>query len=183
MAAILESSRLLLRPITLEDYRVRFDILSDPEGCRLMGTDPHENPDVIKNRIEAYQKLDEINFAHHWTLTSKVTGEALGFCDVYLPSPHLRCLGVCEVAFGLHPDFRRVGYMAEALRACLSHMIHREKFFRIEASVNPINHHSRLLLARLGFKVEGVQRQKWLWAGRRHDMLAYSLLADELQTV
>ncbi len=88
---------------------------------------------------------------------------------------------MCEISFGLADPYRGQGLMLEALQRCLQHMIETENFFRIEASVNPKNFRSIKLLESIGFRLEGVQRQKWIWNSQRHDMLAYAFLAADWQ--
>lgn len=176
MTPRLETPRLILRPLAREDAVIRYEIFNDPLKADELGADPYPDKMAAECQTLAYQKMDAVNFARHWTIEIKATGQACGFCDVYLPSPHLRPLGVCEVAFGLLEACRGYGYMAEALGLCTTHMHQREHFVRFEASVSPINYSSRQLLESLGFGLEGIQRKKWVWANQRHDMLAYALL-------
>lgn len=177
MTPYLETERIILRPMVQDDAAVRYEIFANPATVDILGADPYADLAAAERQVAAYQKMAAVNFSRHWTLALKTTGLAFGFCDVYLPSPHLRPLAVCEVAFGLVTPYRGYGYMAEALMSCLDHMIRDAHFFRFEASVSPANEASKQLLARLGFKLEGVQRQKWVWANQRHDMLGYALLA------
>lgn len=181
MTRVLETTRLTLRPIALADYRMRFDICNDATVTHVIGADPYANEDAARSLVTAYQQMDAINFSHHWTLTLNTHDNPIGFCDVYLPSPHLRSLGVCEVAFGLLEPYRRYGFMREGLVACLTEIIDRGGLFRIEASVNPVNEASIRLLVSLGFCREGVQRKKWVWGGERHDMLGFALLANDFK--
>lgn len=176
MTPRLETSRLILRPIAREDAVIRYEIFNDPLRADELGADPYLDMIAAECQTLAYQKMDAANFARHWAIEIKATGQPCGFCDIYLPSPHLRPLGVCEVAFGLLEAYRSYGYMAEALELCITHMNQREHFFRFEASVSPMNDSSRKLLEKLGFEVEGIQRKKWVWANQRHDMLGYALL-------
>lgn len=169
----------MLRPVEVGDAEIRFDILSNPEECAIIGADCQTDPEHMKNVVLAYRKMDEINFARHWTVVFRETLRPIGFCDVFLTSPHLRRFNVCEISFGLLKGSRGQGLMREAVQLCLQHMMGSEGFFRIEASVNPKNYRSINLLESVGFRFEGVQRQKWVWNSQRHDMLAYALLASE----
>lgn len=73
-----------------------------------------------------------------------------------------------------------MGYMQEALAACLHFIVKQEGFYRVEASVSPTNPASSRLLEKSGFVEEGLQRKKWLSGNDRYDMLAYALLAEDL---
>ena len=52
---------------------------------------------------------------------------------------------------------------------------------RIEANVNPSNQASSQLLEKLGFQLEGMQRQKWYWGGIPQDVLSYALISSRLK--
>lgn len=181
MGLRLETDRLFLRPIELQDVSVRYDVLCDPGECNVIGTDHYEAPDHLEAVVMAYQKMDHIHHARHWTVVLKGTGTAIGFCDIYLPGLHLQRSGICEVSYGLCRDYRGYGFMFEALQCCLYYAIEKDRLFRIEATVNQANRDSVKLLERIGFKFEGIQRKKLIWSSQRHDMLGYALLADEMR--
>lgn len=69
--------------------------------------------------------------------------------------------------------------MQEALAEVIKFMTQQRNFFRIEALVSPTNAPSQALLQKLGFKQEGLHRQKLRFGQQRYDMLSYALLATE----
>ena len=67
--------------------------------------------------------------------------------------------------------------MSEALRALLPWGVDQMGLRRVEALVHPENTPSLALLQRLGFEVEGRQRQSGAWGGQRHDLVMLGWLA------
>lgn len=71
------------------------------------------------------------------------------------------------------------GFAREALAAVLDHVFGPMGLRRVEAQVQPDNLASNALLQRLGFRHEGVLRQRWVAKGQAYDVNAWGLLADE----
>lgn len=69
--------------------------------------------------------------------------------------------------------------MQEALAEVIKFMTQQRNFFRVEALVSPTNAPSQALVQKLGFKQEGLNRQKLRFGQQRYDMLSYALLANE----
>ena len=71
------------------------------------------------------------------------------------------------------------GLMVEALECLLRHAFGVMGLRKIEAEVNPANRASARVLERLGFRLEGLLRQRWTGKGGSYDVSAYGLLAGE----
>ena len=69
--------------------------------------------------------------------------------------------------------------MQEALTALVRFAFGELKLRRIEADVDPRNAASLKSLDRLGFKQEGLLRERWNVAGEIQDTLFFGLLAHE----
>ena len=50
---------------------------------------------------------------------------------------------------------------------------------RLEADIDPRNDNSAKSLTRLGFREEGVLRERWIVAGEKSDTAYYGLLASD----
>ena len=101
------------------------------------------------------------------------------------------CIGSCllmrfdaasaraELGYVLSQDYWRQGLMREAVSTLIEQAFSVWGLARLEAEVNPRNTPSVHLLERLGFRREGLLRQRWLAKGQRYDTAIYGLLADE----
>ena len=77
-------------------------------------------------------------------------------------------------------DYKRQGYMTEALRLAVQVGFGELHLQRLEAAFIPHNHASRALLKRLGFVEEGRLRRYLQINGEWHDHIMTSLILDDL---
>jgi ribosomal-protein-alanine N-acetyltransferase len=85
-----------------------------------------------------------------------------------------------EVGWLILPAVQGKGYMTEAGRALLRHLIDTLKVHRVEALIRPENKPSAALAERLGFRLEGGPlRDRWLVDGQWHSVMLYGLIAGE----
>jgi RimJ/RimL family protein N-acetyltransferase len=69
--------------------------------------------------------------------------------------------------------------MHEALQALIDYAFGPLGLNRIEADIDPRNSNSARSLERLGFRMEGVLRERWIVAGEVSDTGYYGLLRKE----
>jgi RimJ/RimL family protein N-acetyltransferase len=84
-----------------------------------------------------------------------------------------------EIGYTLDRAHWSQGYMGEALRALLGHAFGPLGLNRIEADIDPRNASSARTLERLGFKAEGLLRDRWIVSGETSDSAIYGLLRRE----
>ena len=68
-----------------------------------------------------------------------------------------------------------------ALQAMIRFGFERMEMHRIEAQVEPPNEASKAVLRRLGFKEEGVARERGHWHGVYHDLAQFGLLQSDFE--
>ncbi len=84
-----------------------------------------------------------------------------------------------EIGYSLLPEHWRQGYLAEALPALIDHAFGAMQLSRLEADIDPDNTASARVLERLGFRREGLLRERWLVNGAPSDSAMYGLLRAE----
>lgn len=89
--------------------------------------------------------------------------------------------GTASVGLVIDPEHWRRGLGYQALAAVLIHAFEDLRLARLEAEILTINHPSRALFEKLGFRHEGTKRQGYYTAGRRLDIEVYGLLALEFE--
>ncbi len=114
----IETPRLLLRPFRMEDAADCFAFLSDEETCRLDGGyAPFAAMDA------EYQALMDL-FAsqpNRAVVVLKETGHVIGMVNV-MPDEQGRP-DTLELGYVSSPHHRRQGYMSEAVRAAMAHLL------------------------------------------------------------
>ncbi len=87
--------------------------------------------------------------------------------------------GKAEIGFALAEDVWGQGFAREAVNLVIELAFATFGLRRIEADVDPRNAASLGLLARLGFKQEGLARERWQVAGEVQDSTMVGLLKRE----
>jgi RimJ/RimL family protein N-acetyltransferase len=87
-----------------------------------------------------------------------------------------------ELGYCLGSAYWGKGYMSEALTTLFDFAFTTMKLRRLEADVDPRNANSLRLLDKLGFRREGLLRERWNVAGEIQDTVFCGLLAMDWQS-
>lgn len=86
----------------------------------------------------------------------------------------------CTIGLGLHKiESRNKGYGTEAVRLMLDYGFNHLGIERISANTLEINSSARKSLEKLGFVLEGRERQAVYFGGKTYDRHNYAILASE----
>lgn len=172
----LTTRRLFLRQLKAGDTDALFAIKSDPDVTRHYGQEPHQSPANTLAWIQRLQVSYDQCEDFAWGITLKDDVLIIGACTLWNFDPNFRC---AEIGYELHPKYGRQGIMSEAISSVLAFGFTDLGLHRIEANPLAENIASRNLLLKLGFKQEGVLRQRHFFRGRYEDQLYFGLLRDE----
>jgi len=172
----LTTPRLRIRQMLERDAEALFEFKSDPKVAKLYAQDSHRSIDETKawtqRCLAYYEKRESIS----WVITFPDVDRAVGSCCFWNFDPSHQC---AELGYELHPAYWREGIMTEALSALLSYGFVDLGLHRIEACPLGINKPSQNLLLKLGFKREGVLRERLCFHGQYDDQLYFGLLGKE----
>lgn len=175
----LETDRLLLRPLILDDALRIFHNFS--QDCVTEFYD-----------LETFTKMEEaIDLINIWNQRT-ASGEGLRWAIALKETPAL-LIGTCgfhnfskennraEIGYELAPELWGKGLMTEAIQCLIAYGFETLELHRIEAFIDPLNHASRALLNKSGMKTEGVLRDYFFEKGRFVDAEMLSILKAEYQ--
>lgn len=169
----IRTERLLLRPFRAADAQELFAIFSDPKvmryGSSLPWTSIERAHEVIARDIAALESGEHINLA----VERKEDARPIGQCTLFKLNAACRR---AEIGYSLAAQVWGKGYMHEALRALVAYGFERMDLNRIEADVDPRNARSVRTLERLGFRREGLLKERWIVDGEVCDSALYGLL-------
>ena len=149
----LETDRLIIRPITLDDASFILTLLNEPSFLRYIGDKQVRNLEdarqyILNGPVASYER-------HGFGLCLVELGEShtpVGMCGILkreeLPDP--------DIGFALLPDFWSKGLAFEAAAAVLNDARERLKIERILAITSLDNAASINLLERLGFRFKEI---------------------------
>lgn len=172
----LESERLFIRKLTLEDAPDLQLIRSDKKVMTYMDTDHHVTVAFSKNFISKNLKLYEQKKGIFWALIEKKTGSFIGDL-AYWKIDFKNSRG--QLGYTLKPEYWGKGLMKEALIQVIDFGFNQLGLHSLEADINTENENSRKLLKKLGFKKEAYFRENYYYNGAYLDSEIYSLLKTD----
>lgn len=170
---VLDTPRLRLRPLQPADAAAVFALHADPAVMRYWATPPWTEPAQAEALIARDQAAMAAGDFIRLGLQRRDDGRLVGACSLFafhLPSRR------AEIGYLLAHDCWGAGLMHEALSALLDWGFAVLDLNRVEADVDTRNAGSRRTLERLGFRLEGVLRERWIVAGEVSDSGLYGLL-------
>jgi [ribosomal protein S5]-alanine N-acetyltransferase len=169
----LETSRLVLREITLDDAEDMFRNYSDPQVMRYWGQAPLQSLDEMHHKIAGIAAAFTAREGIRWGIALKGSDRLIGSCGHWrLLKEHLRS----EIGYELSIEHWGKGLMPEAIGAIVRFGFERMGLHTIEAQIDPKNQASRRVLEKLGFIQEGYFRENYFFNGEFTDTAVLSLL-------
>jgi ribosomal-protein-alanine N-acetyltransferase len=173
---VLETERLLLRKVSLDDAADIFEYATDPEVPKFMPWEPHqsiqETYDYLERVIKRYQEHDP----GPWAIVRKRDAKMIGTCSYgSWEREHRRA----EIGYVLNQRYWGQGYMTEAIGAIIAFGFRELGLNRIQARCEVPNIGSARVMEKAGMTFEGVLRQQLFEKGSYRDMKMYSILRSE----
>ena len=149
---MIKTERLILRPLTIEDWPFMLNLLNQPDFIENIGDKNVKTEEQARAHVEQLMKTHQelgfsmllITLKPEGHLEEKA-GQKVGVCGLlkreFLPYP--------DLGYALLPEHYRKGYTFEAAQGVLSHY---DSFKNIMGITNEANTGSQNLLLKLGFK-------------------------------
>jgi ribosomal-protein-alanine N-acetyltransferase len=147
----LETSRLILRPFTLDDAEAYFPLVSDPQILRYTGETPAADVDTAREilRLRPLRDYAECTFGRH-AVIEKSSGELVGFSGL----KRLPELDEVDVGYRFLPRCWGLGYATESAREAMRYGREDLGLARVVGLVERDNAASAHVLKKLGLKYE-----------------------------
>jgi RimJ/RimL family protein N-acetyltransferase len=152
MRPIIETERLLLRQLVLDDAEAVFRIHSDPEVLRYTGDTAPADVEETRQKLAERQIADYRRYGFgRWACALKATGELVGWAGLkYLPE-----LGEVDLGYRLGRDWWGRGLATEAARACVEYGFATLDLPRMIGLVEHAHAPSIRVLEKAGFQAGG----------------------------
>ncbi len=163
---VLETERLILRPITLEDASDLFEYASDPENT--------------KHTFPTHQSIDETNWVisnlfmssplGNFAIELKENGKMIGTCDLRVNEGEKSA----ELAYAINKKYWGQGLAPEAAQCLLNFAFGTLKVERIWAKFASGNPASGRVMEKIGMSQEGILHHTKNLCGDFVDQVVYS---------
>ena len=152
---ILETERLQLRMLSLDDAEFVLRLLNEPSfiqniGDRGVRTIDDARAYILKGPIASYEKF---GFGL-WMVETRLENTPIGICGLLKRD----VLDDVDIGYALLPEFWSQGYALESASAVIRYASENLGLKRIVAVVNSDNQSSIRLLEKMGFKYERMVR-------------------------
>ena len=152
MTIFAETPRTILREITLEDVDPFFEMDSDPEVHKYLGTRPVENRDQIVETIHYVRQQYIDNGIGRWAIVEKSTGQFIGWTGLKLVEYMMNNrTNYYDLGYRLIRKYWRHGFATETARASLDFGFDKLNLNEIIATINCENTASNTVVEKLGF--------------------------------
>lgn len=172
----LETNRLILRPINLDDKNEIFEYRSDTEINKYQGWIPKTVDDV---EIFIGKTSNQINESDSWfqlVIIEKESRKIVGDLGIHFFDSENKQV---EIGCTLNKDFQNIGYATESIKRIIDYLFNDLNKHRIITSIDPDNKNSIRLVERIGFRKEAHFVESLLINGKWVDDLIYALIAKD----
>ena len=160
---VLETQRLILRPIERKDASSVFAYATHPLVGPNAGWKPHEDISEAEKFIDYCIKKREFGQPGNYAIILKSEDKMIGTIEVHSYKEHKG-----EIGFVLHPDYWNQGIMTEAAKMLIVYAFEILQLERLSYNHFLGNLRSKRVCEKLEFQFEGILRKKF----RRYDGVA-----------
>lgn len=172
----LETSRLIIKPISIEDKNAVFEYRSDAETNKYQGWIPKTIDDVV---TFINKTAKQINLPETWfqlVIQEKETLKIIGDIGIHFFDKENKQV---EIGCTLHKKFQHKGYATESLKRVIEYLFNELDKHRIITSIDPENISSIELVKRIGFRKEAHFVESLYINGKWVDDVIFALLKKD----
>ncbi|MBP5174493.1 MAG: GNAT family N-acetyltransferase [Treponema sp.] len=174
---VIESPRLILRPISKKDVGDLFQIYSDTEMMQNRALLPFKTIEEAQNLADFFIRGMKEKTMLRWGMELKENGQLIGTCGFTSFSEQDR---KAELEFEMigKPNKGR-GLMRETILVLLNFAFTNTDINRVEALIETQDMKAPELLKKVGFKKEGDLREYKMRRGKLTDMTLWAMLRSD----
>ena len=175
---VLETGRLLLRPVLRKDAADIFSYASDPEVARYVLWEPHRSLSETRAYIRCVRSLYHRGLPSSWAVVRRDSGRVIGTIGFMWYS---ESNSAAEVGYSLSRAEWNQGFATEALSAVIRSAFSSLSLNRLEAQHDIRNPASGRVMEKCGMVREGILRQRIRNKGEWIDVVLYAILRSDLE--
>lgn len=176
----IETNRLILRPISLDDKNEVFEYRSDTETNKYQGWIPTTINDVEIFIGKTSSQINEPDTWFQFVIVEKESRKIVGDLGIHFFDLENKQV---EIGCTLNKDFQNKGYATESVKSMIDFLFKDLDKHRIITSIDPKNKSSIQLVERIGFRKEGHFIESLLINGKWLDDLIYALIDKDWKKI
>ncbi len=178
----LQTERLFLRPISVEDIDDIYPHVTDPEIAKHMSWKPHKNKDQTLEFLERLQIEMKNDKTYTWSIF--INDKFCGIVSLLSILRKHRALTYdrAELAYWVGREFHKKGIMTEACKRVIDFAFDDLKLHRITVSHSSENEASEALIKKLNFRYIGEEQEAFQKNGAWLNHKLYELLEKDLHS-
>ena len=173
----LETPRLILRKITLQDSESLYKYASNKNVTKYMTWSAHKDINETKGLVTKWTQQYEENTFYHWAIALKETNEVIGLIGIAILTDNtLRA----ELGYWIGEEFWGQGIMTEALNKIIQFLFEKVNLNVICANHVPENPASGKVMQKANMLYEGTIKKSCLLSnGTITDRVTYSITKED----
>jgi RimJ/RimL family protein N-acetyltransferase len=177
---ILETKRLIIRPITQHDKNELFEYRSDTVANMYQGWIPKTIKDVEAFIGGISKQINEPNTWFQFVIIEKKSQKIVGDLGTHFFDSENKQV---EIGCTLNKNFQKQGYATESVIRVIEFLFEELNKHRIISSIDPDNKDSNRLMERIGFRKEAHFVESLFINGKWVDDLIYALIEKDWQAL
>ncbi|HAE67948.1 MAG TPA: GNAT family N-acetyltransferase [Sphingobacterium sp.] len=151
---ILETERLIIRPIQMDDAAYFFAMDSQPEVHTFLNNEPVQSIEEMKKAIAHIQQQYEKYGIGRLGVIEKSSNQWIGWTGFkYIDELENGRIGFLDLGYRFRTESWGKGYATEAALACMQYYSEQLTHFEVHAITHTANLGSRHVLEKVGFQV------------------------------
>lgn len=172
----LETERLKLRKITIDDVEDMYSYCSNEEVPKYASWNAHNSLAETKETIERVIYQWENKKLVHWGIEYKENRKLIGTIEFVTWDPQHK---VAEIGYALSQDYWGKGIATEAASEVIKFGFNNMNLVRIQARCYLENIGSARVMEKAKMSLEGVIRKGLFVKGKHQDLKMYSIISEE----
>lgn len=147
MKEIIETERLFLRELNVNDAESFYRLNLDKNVLKYTGDEPFENIENSKEFLEKYNHYEKYGFGR-WAVINKENGKFLGWCGLKFTEKR----NEYDIGFRFFKKYWNKGYATESAKSCIDYGINKLQLTEILGRTMKENQASIRVLEKIGLE-------------------------------
>ena len=175
MLPIIETERLILRALSMDDAEDIYEYAKTPYVGPAAGWSPHKSLEETKIFIQIVKSNAQRTGLGVFAVVLKETNKVIGTIEIYDRVMNFKA----QLGYSINHQYWGKGYAVEASKAVLSWSFISLNLQRVEVGLFPDNYQSERVCQKLGMVYEGIKHKAYLrYDGNVFDEKIYAMTDD-----